>query len=65
MKNLFSAIIVTVCLWLCESSVTDRVTIEQMSKGMSFQTFGGSCKSADVTLKPLIYGIEKGTVVNT
>ena len=65
MKKLFSAIIVTVCLWLCESSLTDRVTIEQMSKGMSIKNFGGSCKSADVTLKLLIYGIEKGTVVNT
>ena len=32
MKSLLSAIIVTVCLWLCESSVKYRVTIEQMSK---------------------------------
>ena len=38
-KTFFSAIIVTVCLGQCESSVKDIVTIVQMSKETSFQIF--------------------------
>ena len=57
-KTLFSAISVTVCLGLYESSVKNRVTIEQMSKEMSILIFLRLMQLVDVTVKSLILGLK-------